>query len=1141
MGAAEKSMNQDSRPTSRVRRILVTALVSVVFVLALGYTLTRSAVLKRLVVPRIEKATGLLVDIDQIYVNPFGLIRVDGISALTPDRAPLFTAQAVTVKFSLAKLLSKSYSVASIEIEHPVLTLTREGSGQANWERIQREGKQAQPERRQPTRKTFSGKPLLFEVGSLVITNATLSYEDHSTLAAPVNVVVTNLSLIIKNLTPQKIGEAYWELKCHISRQGIAQYEVAWTCKGNLSIDSDAQLIPPKRLSLTAAFDVPHATGILANLSQLEAELNLLVRSNRIETATLAFKHQTNQLGEIALSGIYAPDGSTARLGYQVKKMSTEGLNFLAAPFGLIFDGTTLEAEGAADIQRRLKNITASLTLAANHLHLQHAKLTIPPTDLQLKTEVQLELDNRRGRVRSFHLVASQNDRPLLKATLERAMNIFWDLKQYQQELAASARGEAVTLDSVLNFELNDLNLDEWTGFFGKKQLSGLVSAKGALTNALLGARISLGGYLRARNLRVPIETVPLKDLDVDSQFVLTLDQLRLLLINFYRLEARHQQTPFLRLEGSGSVDIQTLDSRLEILGEGPIKELVSLVPLQNLKASAGTVKAQGILRYESLQKGGDISLSIDGFTGAFGEISLTNYSLTIELGGEYSAELANLRKFTVRQGSGSVDLSGKFNLKEQKGEFVYNVAGLDVVAAWPQIADRINPYRLERLVLGGNGQFTVGPTRSFSINGSLNASELCLSRIGLTNKPGPTKIGLQLDLSYMADMLKLGTNAIELPPSSRGDNRVLFTGTVDLNPTNQTPSRIKIWANRLDLSQLYDLGRTLSQREASSQPAQRKPGPEHTQLQLPVRYATLEWSVERIFLNDLDIMQCQGTARLESPRLFVDPCQMLINGGRVSLRLTTDLTSPAREMQLDWSIEEVPIDPLMRSFGGGIVQRVGGLLTSHASLRAGNGTNILQGLAGNVDLLLTNLQLRFMPPVLSNIISPIATVLRAAELANSYPQSLLAKANFQPGIAHVEQAVLSSSLFVLETSGQVQLAENLMQTMVKLPLNLSLSTSITERLGLKGLKPAKWPGFTQLPQLAQIRGPINNLTSTLDEKGIAQLMLEQVGRTLPPEIKEATSIISNILGEPRPDSQQGSTNAQSTNAIRVIPRIIRP
>jgi len=306
--------------------------------------------------------------------------------------------------------------------------------------------------------------------------------------------------------------------------------------------------------------------------------------------------------------------------------------------------------------------------------------------------------------------------------------------------------------------------------------------------------------------------------------------------------------------------------------------------------------------------------------------------------------------------------------------------------------------------------------------------------------------------------------------------------------------------------------------------------------------------------LHEVEIADWQTTVKIDGGHVVMNPFKLTLNGAPVNSTVDLDLGVPGWKYDVSLSAQAIPLVPLVNSFQPERKGQIGGTVTAqgHVSGAGITGASLQKNLAGQFDMNMTNLNLNVInikSPVLKTLVNVVAgipeLVKNPAGAATSLISGLLGKAGTSGGLADdlqrspidsivargtagtgvvtLQQATVQSTAFQANATGTITLASVLTNSALEIPVSVSLSQPIAQKLALASGTTATNAAYVKLPDFYTMEGtegaPKNKinylaLAGTFGKSGLGAV--QGLGGNV-------GGVLGNILGTPSATNQSGS------------------
>ncbi|PYM09916.1 MAG: hypothetical protein DME18_17250 [Verrucomicrobia bacterium] len=170
---------------------------------------------------------------------------------------------------------------------------------------------------------------------------------------------------------------------------------------------------------------------------------------------SIGFFQSDKPLGALRVTGPFDLNKVEGRLNLEVQSIDRQVLNLFGATRGWDFGNSTLNASSVIDISQKGAVIAENGKLNGRQLGIKQGKQSTPPLDVDFDHQITVNLNDKTALIQNLNLQGKQGQNELLRASLDRPMNLTW------------GAGQPGFKDSSLQLTVNKLNLADWRLFFG--------------------------------------------------------------------------------------------------------------------------------------------------------------------------------------------------------------------------------------------------------------------------------------------------------------------------------------------------------------------------------------------------------------------------------------------------------------------------------------------------------------------------------------------------------------------------------------------------------------------------------------------------------------------------------------------------
>lgn len=554
-------------------------------------------------------------------------------------------------------------------------------------------------------------------------------------------------------------------------------------------------------------------------------------------------------------------------------------------------------------------------------------------------------------------------------------------------------------------------------------------------------------------------------------------------------------------------------------------------------------------------------SVNLAGLSGKVAGIQLNKLQTTLDT----SLSLANSQDLKISKLSaalqhngkpaGSLEASGTYSLAKSSGKIDYTLTELNENLLGALLAPALTNASLTSISINSKGSAAIDPAANSDIKADLN-----VSRLVVTDKAGklpkdPLALGAKLDVAMAKQVVDLKNIQLTLTPTDRAKNEVTLTGKVNLAKMDAVSGDLKLTSDGLDFTRYYDLfagntapttGKPASTDTKTTTPApSATPEAEAAPYTLPVSTFRADIDIKKLYLREIAAEKWLTTVIINGSHVKVEPAQLTLNNAPVNAKVDLDLSVPGYRYDIAAKATKIPLAPIANSFAPEYKDRAAGDLFADINVKGAGttGKSLQKNLTGNISLNFTNANIQIVEKgSFYTVIYGMAFALRVPELLKSPLDAVDAKAILGNGEIDLQSAGAHSPAFVATTKGKIKIADNIKDSKLNLPVDVSLAAGLAKHLSITDRNPSS--PYVQLPSFLTITGTIDKIDYDKKEKVIAGLLLKSVG-ALPIDIGEKGGNIlkgvGNVLtGQPMTTNAppQSTTNAPSkttTNKTGVL------
>lgn len=1092
---------------------------------------TSSSFFKSVILPKASAALNAKITVSDATISPFHEVVLHNLKVETTGPQPLLTAQEVLLRYSLMDILHGNIHVEELTLASPTVSLVENTNNTSNLEPIlQKVSAAPSKPAAQPS------KPAQIDIGKLQITDGKVL---QTKLYGGGKSDVTELSHFNLTATDLKNGQTgKITLGADFGMQNnppapAASGSLQGNVNGAFNIGLTADL-KPASIQGDTKVAVTQAEGALAQAAAFGTTFTCDVTPTEIKQVALRFAKGDSQLGELLVSGPFNIEKTEGRLDIKLFGVDKNLLNLAGASSGLDFGPTTINSTNQVQLANGGKTITTAGQFYLNHFQITRTNETTPPLDLNAQYNVTVDSAASNAVLHSFTLNGLQNGKQIITGQLTSPMTVSW----------GAANGGVG--NSTLDLAVTHLDLANWKAFVGNVAPAGDVNMKLQLVSRQAAKQLTFDLNSTINNLTVIAGSNQLAQLVVTLALHGECADMKQFKFPSYQLTLAQQDRPLLNASGSGTDDLATTNADVQLDAQLMLPALLQAVPQPGMKVSSGNVeiKAHVLQQDKNQNVTGDFSLA--NFTGQIGSNTFQDFGATASLDVGMTPEQVQIRKINgqLMQGNhtgGSFNLAGTYGLSNKVAQLTAQLTDFNQNGLGPFLAPMLSGKQLTSVDLNGDGSVNYDPAAASAIKADLQITNLVVHDPTGQFPSSPLALGLRIDTDLNKQVVQIHQCQLALTPTSRANNQLQLTGTVDMTHTNAIQGNLKLAADALDLTTYYDLfgGQKTAAAKPSPTPARPSAAPAETTsagqqtpqtTQLPLQNFTADAAIGALYLHEVAITNFVMTTKIDGGHVVLDPCKLALNGAPVNAAVDLDLGVPGYKYNLNFGAQAVPLAPLVDTFQPDRKGQLGGTFSANAKIAGTgtSGTDLKKYLNGQFDFGSTNLNLEVInirSPVLKaliNVVAFIPELIRnptsalgglagtlvpgktagttgslSSELEKSPINSIVASGTVGDGKLALQNALVQSPAFEAQANGTVMLADILTNSTLQIPVTVLLSQSLAERFNVAPANEPTNAAYVALPNFLTMTGTVGQPNPKINYEALAGTVFRGIGGIL--------------------------------------------
>jgi hypothetical protein len=1165
-----------------LRVLLWSAGALIILIVAVYFVATSSAFLKGVILPRVSKELNAEVSVSDASIHPFKEVVLENVKVQAAGLEPVLTAQKVVLHYSLMDIIRGNIHVDEVTVSSPTVALVEKADGSRNIDPIlkaqQQQQKPKEPGKpKPPEQPSKPSKPPQIDVRKVAMTGATVRYvKEHKGGTRDAD-EISNLNVTLENLKNGQSGKLTIAADMSVESNPPAP-ATNGTLQAKLDGHFEFALTPdlkPSSVQGNTRVNVAKATGAFSDAATLAVNLDCDATPTEIKQVALKFAKGEAGLAQLLVSGPFDMEKQEGKLTVQLAGLDKRLLNLIGAKNGLDFGPTTIGSTNQIELAKAGAVITAAGQLNVNQFQVTRTNQTTPALDLVTKYNVTVDRNASNAVLRELTINGTQKGNSLIHGELANPMTVAWGN-------TANAMG-----DSALNLTVTNFNLLDWKPFIGDQVSSGEVAAQLQVLSQQAGKQVSVNLDSRVQNLAGKAGTNEISGVLVTLQLKARAADLKQFNLTGCEVAVAQRDQNLATVTVAGTYDAESQNADMQVNLRAALPNLLKVVPQPDASFSSGTFEAvlRIVQRPESGSTAANsktpppVVQSITGkaglseLTGHFNKIEFRGFGTTMDLDINKTPQTLEIRKVAgeVTEGGkpgGNFEISGTYGA-DQKANITAKLNGFNQVALRPFLEPALADKKLVSIAINANANAQYNPQGDSAVKADLQVTNLVVNDPKGQIPPKPLEAKVQLDTALQKQVVDIKQAGLTLTPTQRGKNELKLTGRVDMTKTNAYEGNLKLAAESLDFTTYYDLfaggpkGEEKKPATPSSKPTTPStpapasppaaPEKEPEPMNLPLRNFTADVNIGQLYLREIAITNLQTVVKIDGGHVVVNPCQLAINNAPVKLNADLDLGVPGYKYDTSLNLDSVPLAPFVNSFQPERKGQLGGTLSVQASVK-GQGTtgaSLQKHLSGKFDVLTTNMNLHVIdvkskmlksiinvvagiPELIHDPAAGIGNVLSSItgggggglteELKQSPIDSVTVHGSMGSGLVDLKQALVQSAKFEAEARGTIKLAPVLTNSAIDIPVTISLSRPIAQKLNLLAADTPANVMYGKLPDFFAMKGTIGAPKEDIKKSVLAGIALKSVSSV--PGSGSVGGLLNNVGG-----LFGGGAKASKTNA----------
>jgi uncharacterized protein involved in outer membrane biogenesis len=766
---------QQRNRSSWARKLAAVAASLLVLLVVLYFVLTSSAFIKSVVLPRVAKAINADLTVQDLGLSPFSQLLLRKVSVKTIGPEPLVVADEVRVRYKLFSILGGNIEVDEIFVATPTVHIVQEADGTSNLDPL------LKSDAKKPDESSKPAKAPQLNIRNVALKNATIHFTKKEKDGSSQTTELSNVDLTLdqlKNGQPGKAALAAGLKLTHIFPQSAKATNDVLEGKvtGAFSFLVDGELLP-KNIDGNARFDVSRTEGAFSDLAGLSGSLQAQMTPSEIKQLSLRFERGGQGLGELSVSGPLDLAKTEGKLKVDIKSIDRSVLNLFGAAQGWDFANSKLDSANTIEIGQNGSLIVAEGKVVGQQIGIRQDKQSTPALDLNVDYKATVNLNQKTAVVQTLSLLGKQNQKDLLRASLDRPMNLNW---------GNSAQGLP---DSTFQLSLQQLNLKDWQAMLGTNLPSGRVDLQLNIQAQKDGKQLTtkLSGHIQELALKFGTNAIDQAELKFEASG--QIEDLKVIALDQYQFEARQKGRLLAKATGSARYDLAKSEINSQSVAEVSLTDVLQQFSLPDLSASSGLIKSTSTFTQKNDKQTATGNLTLSAFTGRYADYQFQNFQSAIDYAVDLAQQAVQIQRVNVAfsqgaEAGGSLELAGRYSLTNHAGQITFKLLDLNQNALRPMLAASLGPMKLVSASLNGSGSATYDPSGDSAVKADVNLANCVIDDPQLKLPRTPLSAQFKLDSSLRQQLVDLRQLIVTLRQGNESAGNIDLTGRYNL--TNQ-------------------------------------------------------------------------------------------------------------------------------------------------------------------------------------------------------------------------------------------------------------------------------------------------------------------------------------------------------------------
>lgn len=1039
---------------------------------------------RSIVLPMVENSMMAKVTVGKVSFSPLTGIEIEDLDFSPADQKTMVSAQRATVQYSLGDIIGGTIKLNQLHLQNPKVTITEREDGSSNltdW----LNSLPPSPDAPLPR----------LDLNDLKVVDGTIVYRKEGANQGGSQVEIALSKAHVSRLGQDLSGSINLESLIRMTTLNAKSNEeeellsTQMMLKGDLDLNAD---LFPKKSSLSGSIEVRSTSTDYADLKGVGGAMALTVQPDSIDEASIRFSKNGQAAGSIELSGPMKFDTLEGDLQLALSGLNRQFLNLAGALAGLDFGDTVIDGTLTCSLTKGGSYIALSTVTTAKDFSLETQGMALPKMDTELKMVAHYDADQESVNIREWSVSASNNNRTWLEGNIDKPVTLSWGLNRQNFQ------------DSKFQLSLKQMDLVPWNSLLGGVVQQGEVNGNLDVAFLQQGKRIqaSGSGELTKAHLSVNNQILANHRVKVETGFTIQ-DFARLLLDQIQMEWGNGSEEVVASASGSGAYHIEKPGMQLQLDASGDLPLLSAFLPVDGLVVEKGSGKLTARVQQKEDGWSGNVQTALSDYTGSFAGLQFQQYSVDFGTDGSLQGDKFRLGNTQVafKEGyelGGSIGLSGDLDLASLKGAFKIQSNGINRHALQPVLGVHSGEGPFKDVGMDLNGELELDPAAESSFQGKVDITNLQYEDAE-TKDIRKLMTELVWDLGWTADQLDIREGTLKLSPTAKAGNILKLSGHLPMQPSIASKAAVNLSSASMDLTPYMDLltahaettTDTPQAQNATPEPASQSAEP--APLDVPLGELDAQLDIGKLFMRELSLQAFKGRMLWQTNTLHLEPVSMQLNDAPVQASLHMDFTKPDWGYDMNFDVQNIPVQALTDTLDPANKGKVSGLLTAKGDWSGAGLTEpaLQQHLSGSMSMQYSEANIELVSPTVRLLMTPITALLRLPELMKAPITGMEAHVGVQNQVLSLKDTKVLSDAFQVHTGGDIPLANVLTNSVLNLPVAFHLERSIARKSNLIPSSAPKDAPFVKLPDFVSLQGTVGKPETKTDKLVLSGLLMK--------------------------------------------------